>query len=136
MISLVYVSAATHPFTPAELETLLEKSRTNNTRDGVSGVLLYRDGDFLQVLEGPEEAVRRTYERISRDRRHGGVIVLDDSEIQERNFGAWSMGFRRVNSGDVREGYVNFFDRKADLSGVVNTGGEVFRYLQSFRDLA
>lgn len=136
MISLVYVSAATHSFTPAELETLLEKSRVNNTRDGVSGVLLYRDGDFLQVLEGPEEAVRRTYERISRDPRHGRVIVLDDSEITERNFGAWSMGFRRVSSTDVAEGYVNFFDRKADLSGVVNTGGEVFRYLQSFRDLA
>lgn len=136
MISIVYVSAATQPFSPAELDALLEKSRTNNTRDGISGVLLYRDGDFLQVLEGPEEAVRRTYERISRDRRHGGVIVLDESEIDERNFGEWSMGFRRVNAGDSLDGYVNFFDRKADLSGVVNTSGEVFRYLQSFRELA
>lgn len=43
MISLVYVSAAAQPFSPAELETLLEKSRANNTRDGISGVLLYRD---------------------------------------------------------------------------------------------
>lgn len=136
MISTVYVSAARHAFTPAELEALLEKSRANNSRDGVSGVLLYRDGDFLQVLEGPEEAVRRTYARIARDPRHGGVIVLDESEITERNFGEWSMGFRRVDAAARPEGFVDFFDRRADLAAVVNPGAEVYRYLQSFRELA
>ena len=136
MISTVYVSAARHAFTSAELEALLEKSRANNSRDGVSGVLLYRDGDFLQVLEGPEEAVRRTYARIARDPRHGGVIVLDESEITERNFGEWSMGFRRVDAAARPEGFVDFFDRRADLAAVVNPGAEVYRYLQSFRELA
>lgn len=136
MISIVYVSAARHVFTPAELEALLEKSRANNRRDGVSGVLLYRDGDFLQVLEGPEAAVRRTYERIARDPRHGGVIVLDESEIAQRNFGDWSMGFRRVNATEQPAGFVDFFDRRADLSAVVNPGAEVFRYLNSFREIA
>lgn len=136
MISIVYVSAARHAFTPAELEALLEKSRANNRRDGVSGVLLYRDGDFLQVLEGPEAAVRRTYERIARDQRHGGVIVLDESEISQRNFGDWSMGFRRVNAAERPAGFVDFFDRRADLSAVVNPGAEVFRYLNSFREIA
>lgn len=136
MISIVYVSAARHAFTPHELEALLEKSRANNSRDGVSGVLVYRDGDFLQVLEGPEEAVRRTYERIARDPRHGGVIVLDESAIAQRQFGEWSMGFRRVNAAERPTGFVDFFDRRADLSAVVNPGTEVFRYLQSFRELA
>lgn len=136
MISIVYVSAARHPFTPAELEALLEKSRANNRRDGISGVLVYRDGDFLQVLEGPEAAVRRTYARIAADARHGGVIVLDESEIAERNFGDWSMGFRRVPAAERPAGFVDFFDRRADLSAVVNPGAEVFRYLQSFREIA
>lgn len=136
MISIVYVSAARHAFTPAELQSLLEKSRANNRRDGVSGVLLYRDGDFLQVLEGPEAAVRRTYARIALDPRHGGVIVLDESEIAQRNFGDWSMGFRQVHAGEQPAGFVDFFDRRADLSGLVNPGAEVYRYLQSFRALA
>lgn len=136
MISTVYVSAARHPFTPAELDALLEQSRANNRRDGVSGMLLYRDGDFLQVLEGPEEAVRRTYERIARDPRHVGVIVLDESEITQRSFGDWSMGFRRVSVEERPAGFVDFFDRRADLSAVVNPGAEVYRYLQSFRALA
>lgn len=136
MISIVYVSAARHAFTPAELEALLEKSRANNRRDGVSGVLIYRDGDFLQVLEGPEEAVRRTYARIARDPRHGGVIVLDESAITQRNFGDWSMGFRRVSAAERPDGFVDFFDRRADLAAVVNPGAEVFRYLQSFREIA
>jgi hypothetical protein len=136
MISIVYVSAARHAFSPAELEALLEKSRANNRRDGVSGVLVYRDGDFLQVLEGPEDAVRRTYARIARDPRHGGVIVLDESEITQRNFGDWSMGFRRVGVAERPDGFVDFFDRRADLAAVVNPGAEVFRYLQSFREIA
>lgn len=136
MISIVYVSAARHAFTPVELEVLLEKSRANNRRDGVSGVLVYRDGDFLQVLEGPEEAVRRTYDRIAQDPRHGGVIVLDESPITQRNFGDWSMGFRRVNAAERPDGFVDFFDRRADLSAVVNPGAEVYRYLQSFRAIA
>jgi hypothetical protein len=136
MISIVYVSASRLPFTPSELEALLAKSRANNQRDGISGVLLYRDGDFLQVLEGPEEAVRRTYARIARDPRHGGVIVLDESEITQRHFGDWSMGFRRVTAAERPAGFVDFFDRRADLSAVVDTGAEVYRYLQSFRALA
>ena len=59
LLSVVYSSTAVVPFSDHDLFELLEHSRENNARDGLTGMLLYRDERFLQVLEGPEEAVRR-----------------------------------------------------------------------------
>lgn len=136
MLSLVYVSAATRPFSQLELDALLEKSRRNNRQDGISGMLLYRDGDFLQVLEGPEAAVRATYARIGRDRRHGGVILLDESHVEQRAFRDWAMGFRRVSTAEQPEGFVDFFNRRRQLAELVDARAEAFHYLQSFRQIA
>ena len=136
MLSLVYVSFATVPFSDADLVALLEKSRRNNTRDGISGMLLYRDGDFLQVLEGPEDAVRAAYARIARDNRHGRIMMLDESEISERAFGDWSMGYRRVKRGEVPDGFVDFFDRRFDPETLKARGSEAYQYLLGFRQIA
>lgn len=136
MLSLVYVSAATQSYSPQELDALLEKSRHNNTRDGISGMLIYRDGDFLQVLEGPEEAVRTAFARIAKDARHQRIMMLDESRIEQRAFGEWSMGFRRLNAADCPEGFVDFFNRNTDLAALVRQDGEAGQYLDSFRKLA
>lgn len=136
MLSLVYVSSASRAFSPSELTTLLAVSRRNNTRDAISGMLVYRDGDFLQILEGPEAAVRTTYARIARDPRHGRVMVLDESHIETRAFGDWSMGFRQVSGTVQPEGFVDFFDRRRALSELVQAGPEALQYLKSFREMA
>lgn len=90
--TLVYVSHATAEQTEAEVERLLLDSRRNNARDGITGVLLHRDGSFMQCLEGAEAAVRRTFARIQADHRHDGVIVLLDEPIDARSFPDWTMG--------------------------------------------
>ena len=136
MLSLIYVSAASQPFNQAELDALLEKSRRNNRRDSITGMLLYRDGDFLQVLEGPEPTVRATYARIGRDRRHGGFILLDESHVEQRAFSDWAMGFRRVTPADQPEGFVDFFSRRLALGELVDSRAEAFHYLNSFRQIA
>lgn len=136
MLSLVYVSAATAPFSPAELDALLATSRRNNSRDGISGILIYRDGDFLQVLEGPEPAVRSAYARIARDPRHMRIMMLDESRIEARAFGEWSMGFRRLGAADCPEGFVDFFNRTTNLAALVRDEGEARLYLDSFRQIA
>lgn len=136
MLSMVYVSFATVPFSDADLDALLAKSRANNVRDGISGMLLYRDGDFLQLLEGPEDKVRAAFERIGRDNRHGRVMVLDESTIEAPAFGDWSMGFRRLKRGDVPEGFVDFFDRRFDPSELQARGSEAYQYLLGFRQIA
>jgi hypothetical protein len=58
MFRIVYVSAASEPFSDQQLKELLQKSRQNNVAAGITGMLLYKDGTFMQTLEGPELAVK------------------------------------------------------------------------------
>lgn len=102
MYSLVYVSSAVNVFTPQELMELLNISRENNTKAGLTGILLYKDGNFMQALEGEKDSVMALYTKISGDPRHKGIITIYDEEITERNFPNWSMAFRDLSSPEVR----------------------------------
>lgn len=94
MRQIIYVSRSARGDAAADLHRILEQSRHNNAIDGVTG-LLWSDGRrFMQVLEGPDESVGPTFERIGRDPRHQGVEVLTDREVGDREFGYWSMAFR------------------------------------------
>jgi Sensors of blue-light using FAD len=70
VFSLLYLSQSTIPFSKQDLRELLTKSRENNSQLGITGMLLFKGGNFLQVLEGRQETVMSLYERISRDSRH------------------------------------------------------------------
>ena len=98
MRQLLYISNSARDFAPAALEEILAVSRTNNAAAGITGMLLYLDGAFLQVLEGPVEAVGETYARIKRDRRHWEARTLLDQNAP-RAFSEWSMGFKRLTGG-------------------------------------
>jgi len=93
---LVYVSTAHEALSEAVLAEILDKSRFNNQRAGITGLLLYCEGSIFQLLEGEKEAVERLYNRILKDPRHSGVIRLLTEEGGTRNFPDWTMGFRRV----------------------------------------
>jgi hypothetical protein len=112
MIELVYVSSAVRPFTPEELAALLEKSRRNNAHAEISGMLLYKDGNFMQALEGPERAVDALRAKIAEDPRHRGMLTLLRRAITERSFAAWAMAFHDLNlSGDgAPPGYSEFLN--------------------------
>ena len=99
---LVYVSSATLPFSGEDLRALLATCRKNNAELGVTGMLLYKDGNFMQVLEGDEETVRGLYARIEADPRHGGEITLQQGFAEGRQFPDWSMGFRDLNAPEER----------------------------------
>jgi len=88
---LLYVSSATVGFDDASLEALVKQSAENNERLGVSGVLLFRDGNFCQLLEGPAEIIEALTTRIRQDRRHTGFTVIADEEHSERSVPFWSM---------------------------------------------
>ncbi len=113
MFQLVYVSSAIVPFTSDELLDLLVKSRDNNARSGLTGMLLYKDGNFMQALEGEEQAVRAVHAKIERDRRHKGLITLLQEPISERRFPEWSMGFRELKSSEVlaTPGFSHFLNK-------------------------
>jgi hypothetical protein len=126
VIQLVYVSSALRPFTQDGLVTLLQKARARNASLGVTGLLLYRDGNFLQVLEGGDGAVRGIFRRIEADSRHADITVLLDEPITERSFPDWSMGFRNLSDPQVQAlpGFSDLMNRSlrpaplaADASG-------------------
>lgn len=91
MYFLIYVSIARNALRSEELLELLRVSRENNMRDGITGLLLYKDGKFMQLLEGPEATVCATYSRIEKDRRHHDVTILlqDESPSVISPIGRW-----------------------------------------------
>ncbi len=84
-----------------QLAPILESAVRHNTEDGITGMLLYSGGNFLQVLEGPKDAVDATYERICQDPRHRNTTLLLEQDVPERQFGSWSMGYRQLSAEDV-----------------------------------
>ncbi len=104
LITVAYVSSATHELSREELSQILAISRERNAPDGITGLLLYCDGNFIQVLEGPEAAIRATVDRIRRDPRHHQFTLLLDQPIGERAFAGWAMGFRHVEEISPEDG--------------------------------
>ena len=106
---IVYVSQAVKPFESSELEKLLEHSRIRNLEDDITGLLIYRfnpdykRGNFVQILEGPAAAIDNVWERISNDRRHHTIVVVEEGDIDTRMFSLWSMGFRNVDASDLQK---------------------------------
>ena len=131
LVQLVYVSAAAVPFADAELEDLLALARENNSSLSVTGILLFTDQTFFQVLEGDRNVVQQLYEKIALDRRHNNVLLLAKREIGERNFGDWSMGFVRDRK-EISElpGFVDFFSSHADGPTFVDLQGDKKRIQQ------
>lgn len=117
VFSLVYSSTATHPFEDHALAELLESSRRSNSAAGITGVLLYRGGRFIQFLEGPERDVQALMARIGQDPRHTNIRVLLDGRGSQRQFADWSMGYEpmQVPDGPPPAGFRDSFE---DIDGL------------------
>ncbi|MDC6170312.1 BLUF domain-containing protein [Paucibacter sp. XJ19-41] len=92
LVRLLYASRAASPMSEAELAAILKSSRAHNPAEGLTGLLCYSDGIFMQVLEGGRDAVHARYKSIIGDTRHRDVILLSYEEVAERHFAGWSMG--------------------------------------------
>jgi hypothetical protein len=92
LVRLMYASRAVPAVDQEELLAILKKSKANNPKAGVTGVLCFSEGVFMQVLEGGRGAVNKLYNRIVADARHSDVLLLNYEEIAERRFAGWSMG--------------------------------------------
>ena len=92
LVRLMYASRAVPTVDQEALVAILRKSKANNPALGVTGVLCFSEGIFLQALEGGRSAVNQLYNRIASDPRHTNVELLNYAEIGERRFAGWSMG--------------------------------------------
>ena len=114
---LIYTSAAVGEFREAALSGLLLEARAKNVREGLTGMLLFHEGSFLQVLEGEAANVERVFERIARDRRHARVTMLLRHGIEVRQFDDWAMGFVAVKHiADSLPGYSDYLRHRGDSS--------------------
>jgi hypothetical protein len=93
----------------AELVNILSDSRENNKDKNVTGMLIYGEGTFIQVLEGNPANVNSVYDNIIKDKRHKNLIVLATGSLIKRNFPDWTMGFTTINADELAEleGYIN-----------------------------
>lgn len=133
MFQLVYQSEARTPMDTTALHDLLHQARANNQRLGITGVLLYKAGGFIQVLEGDEETVRALYATIRDDPRHEQVETLLTAQITERIFPDWTMGLedldRVVEGGES----VNTFLQDGHMPGLQRALPAVCQALEAFK---
>ena len=142
MYRLIYTSAATEVMSERDLQKVLRSARRNNATDGITGLLIYHDGCFFQVLEGDEEAVEACYKRIAKDPRHRDSIVLMRDPIVTRTFSDWWMSYRTVQDLQPlqRKQLMSLEalasqSRQGRIVSDLKTNAIILAFLSAFRDL-
>lgn len=120
LVRLLYASRSAAPLTASLVDALLDKSRANNPRQGITGILCFSEDLFIQVLEGGRDEVCDLFNAIVRDDRHRNVRILIYEEIRERRFGGWTMG--QVNIGRVNASLLLKYSEKAVLNPFAGSG--------------
>ncbi len=133
---LTYVSNRKSNCTEAEIEKILVACKKNNPGLGITGVLLYSDSKFIQLVEGEAKVITTLYDKIKLDNRHSNCMMISYSPIAEKSFPSWHMGARKIAAKEV--------DFKTDitkedkdifnslLSGKEENGVKVLNLLKKF----
>ena len=112
LVRLLYASRVVEPASSAT-ESILAQSRTHNPASGITGILCYGGGIFLQALEGGRMPISELYGHIQKDPRHKDVVLLSYEEITERRFGGWTMG--QVNVAKLNNSILLKYSEKPEL---------------------
>jgi hypothetical protein len=136
MHRIIYLSTASHFLEKEEIDSLLKQSCEFNLENDITGILLYVDGDFIQVLEGNKSIICSLFEKIQNDKRHKGVICVINRAIQQRQFSDWSMGYYATNYQNLSEipGFENI--NKEELFNYKDHTVSIFlnTFMKSHRD--
>jgi hypothetical protein len=136
VLSITYLSTATVPFSPADLTELLASTRDRNHANQLTGVMLYAGGHFIQTLEGPEDSVESTFERIGRDTRHRDIYLALRENVEARAFPDWSMGFETLDVDEASKlpGFNDYLEGKPMSEESVKQLGHAGIFHRVFRD--
>ena len=127
MYQLVYVSSASADLSEDDLQDILCRARETNRDFGITGMLVYLDGCVLQVLEGPRDCVLDLYAKIETDPRHSGARVLIESDVAERSFPDWNMGFRNASRNEIYMAGFFALTRRALEGGMDQADAKILR---------
>jgi len=119
LVRLLYASRAVNP-DASGIEDILTKSRQYNPTSGITGILCYGGGIFLQAIEGGRMAVSDLYRHIQNDSRHKDVVLLHYEEIFERRFGGWTMG--QVNMSKINTNILLKYAERPELDPYAVSG--------------
>lgn len=129
---LIYTSSAREAFSAEKLIDLLNKARENNQLIDVTGILLYSEGDFFQILEGNNTIIENLYRKIENDNRHSNITKIISESIAQRDFTEWTMGFVNLDPDLTKNaaGINDFFSAGNCLANM--TPGRAKKILQAF----
>ena len=113
LVRLLYVSRALDPDSLIDVQTIMDAAREHNVSNGITGILCYGGGIYLQALEGGRRQVNELYSHIVKDKRHKDVVLLHYEEIAERRFGNWTMG--QVNLSKLNTSVILKYSEKPEL---------------------
>lgn len=134
LIHLIYNSVASSPEAAAEVHDILRVSRTNNALSQVTGMLLFAEGSFFQVLEGAPAAVDATFARVAKDRRHSRVTTIIREPIARRSFSEWTMGLASLTAADIeRESGLNDLFQGGQVLNAADPG-RARKLLEAFKN--
>lgn len=120
LVQLAYLSSTPVLLSADAIAQILLVSRENNSRAGVTGLLVYKDGNVLQFLEGEDQEVEKLFAKISEDTRHRGIIRLFKKTIERRDFPEWTMGFYDLpaEGATYLDGYSGVMEKDFDLQTI------------------
>lgn len=133
MKSLVYMSSVVTVMTPKELGLIFDVSRERNAKNDITGVLIYSDGSFLQVLEGPVSNVDDIFKSIKADSRNKDVVLMNEEVGLKREFKAWSMCFEGSREMGFNDEFISIKDLKELFENPGNSRAKSM--LKSFYDM-
>jgi hypothetical protein len=115
---LIYTSVAMPGFVPADLRRILQVARHANAQRSITGMLIYSDNSFFQVLEGDEATVDALFTTIAADPHHKRVTMIIQEPIAKRDFSDWTMGFVEIEATELTtiEGLNDFFGQGRSLA--------------------
>ena len=114
LVRLLYASRLADTESATATESILAQSRSHNPASGITGILCYGGGIFLQALEGGRQQVSALYGHIQKDVRHKDVVLLHYEEIMERRFGGWTMG--QVNVAKLNTSILLKYSEKPEFN--------------------
>lgn len=136
MYYLIYRSVATEQPTKESLARLLELARDANAKRAITGMLLYQNGRYMQMLEGEEAAVRELFGKIAADSRHRLVKEVASGTMARRHFEDWSMGFRDMERVTAMPDYDTYLANQLDLDKFHGEERAAFQFMLHFVESA
>jgi hypothetical protein len=130
------MSTASKPMTYDGLSDLLNDARLQNERSGITGMLLYQQDTFLQMLEGEEDDVRALYMKLLQDKRHKGLRIVLEGQTDKRIFDNWSMGFVNMDKAGEYPEYEQYIESQLTLDAFMDGKHDAYQFIRGFSQLS